>query len=467
MSTINRRTLLKRASLAAGAMTLAPFSRALGANDDLRVAVVGCGGQGSHHIRCLRELTGVRITAVCDPDRSVLDRHRAEFEKRNEKLETFTDLRKLLEDKNIDAITTATPDHWHALVTIWGCQAGKDVYVEKPLCHNLWEGRQMVNAARKHNRIVQFGNQNHGVPTGDMRTELDGLGKIRVAYAALDRKRESIGKVNGPQPVPEAVDFDLWSGPAPLEPLRRAKFHYDWHWVWSTGTGEIGNNGIYPLDATRLALGQTRLPKRVLSLGGRFQFNDDGETPNTQLALFQYEPGPFVIFECRNFPSEKGPKSIRSRVKCERGESALPEPPGTPGDTGGHRAHTGHLHNFLQTVRSRQTSGQRADVLEGHLSTALVHMANISYRLGTPHGAEAVRDAIKDRGSEAVEAYGRMLEHLEANGVDLAKSQIVLGPWLEMDSDKEQFVGSSDTASRANQLLRRNYRKPFVVPDQV
>jgi predicted dehydrogenase len=466
MSAMHRRSFLKQSAIAAGALSLHPFSRVLGANNELRVAVVGCGGQGRHHIKCLSELSGVRVVAVCDPDRDVLGRLQKEFGSRNASVATYTDVRRLLDEgKEVDAITTATPDHWHALVTIWACQAGKDVYVEKPLCHNLWEGRQMVNAARKHQRIVQFGNQNHGVPTGNMRLELEGIGKIRTAYASLSRLRESIGKVTSAPPAPSSVDLDLWCGPAPLEIPRRKKFHYDWHWVWPTGTGELGNNGVYPLDACRLALGQGTLPRRVMCLGGRFLFKDDGETPNSQLALFQYEPGPLVIFELRNFPSEQGPKLVSQLLRGEHGEAKLPSPPGNPGDTGGYRAHTGHLYNFLQTVRSRQTSGQRADVLEGHLSTALVHMANISYRLGTPHRIESARDAIKDLGSDAVEAFGRFQDHLQANGVDFAQSEMVVGPWLEMDPQTEQFIGGSEVVSRANELIRPRYREPFVVPN--
>jgi hypothetical protein len=468
MTRITRRTFVKRSALAAGAaLALAPHSRALGANDDLRLAVVGFHGQGGLHWRLLRELPGVRVVAVCDADRDVLDRGLAEAEKRGEKVDGYTDVRKLLEDKNIDAVTTATPDHWHALVTIWACQAGKDVYVEKPLCHNLREGRKMVEAARKYERMVQFGDQEHGQHTGPMRLEVDGLGKILVAYASLNRMRQSIGKVDGPQPVPESVDYNLWTGPAPLVPLMRKRLHYDWHWVWPTGTGEIGNNGIYPLDACRLRLGQATLPKRVMSLGGRFLFNDDGETPNAQIALYQYDPGPLVIFELRNFPSEKGPKTAPSKIKCEGGETGLPGAPGPSGDTGGFSAHKGHLFNFVSTVRSRNRNALRADVLEGHLSTALVHMADVSYRLGTPHSVDEAAEAVKDRGSEAAEVFAGFREHLEANGVDFSKTEVMLGPWLEMDAESEQFVGGSDLVARANRLLTREYREPFVVPDSV
>ena len=464
---VGRRAFLKGALAGGAALGLAPHSRVLGANDDVRVAVVGFRSQGRNHIRWLRELPGVRVVAVCDVDRAVLAREVKASQARNEKVAGYTDVRKLLEAKDIDAVTTATPDHWHALVTIWACQAGKDVYVEKPLCHNLWEGRQMVAAARKYKRIVQFGNQNHGRKTGPMRLEDGKLGKIRVAYASLNRMRKSIGKVSGAQPVPKTIDYNLWTGPAPLEPLRRRRRHYDRHWVWPTGTGEMGNNGVYPLDALRVSLGQQTLPKRVMSLGGRFLFGDDGETPNTQIALFQYEPGPLVLFEVRNLPSKKGPKTIGGKVKWERGTTGLPGVPGKPGDTGGHRGHQGHLFNFLSAVRSRKVSDLRADVLEGHLSTALVHMANISYRLGALHSAKEAREAVEDRGSEAQEMFSRCQEHLAANGVDFAKAKVVVGPWLEMDAEREQFVGASETVSRANQLLRRSYREPFVIREEV
>jgi len=468
MHRMNRRAFIQRGSLAAStALALSPHARVLGANDDVRVAVVGFRSQGRNHIEWLRGLPGVRVVALCDCDRNVLDREVKAFRDRDEQVDGYVDVRELLADENIDAISTATPDHWHALVTIWACQAGKDVYVEKPLCHNLWEGRKMVEAARKYNRIVQFGNQSHGQSTGEMQLESGDLGRILTVHTALNRMRESIGKVDGPQPTPASVDYDLWTGPAPLEPLRRKNLHYDWHWVWPTGTGELGNNGVYPLDACRLALGQKTLPKRVMSLGGRYLFNDDAETPNTQIALFQYEPGPLVIHELRNLPSETGPKTAGYKIRCERGESGPPRPSGEAGDTGDFSGHQGHLFNFVKAVRSRQVSDLRADVLEGHLSTAMVHMANISYRLGTPHSPEEAREAIQDRGSDAAETLGRFEEHLAANGVDLSQAKIVVGPWLEMDADTEQFVGNSDVVARANELLRRDGREPFVIPGKV
>ena len=464
MTMTTRRDFL---TASAATLALAPFARVRGANDDLRVGVIGFRGQGNLHLKCLRNLPGVRVVALCDVDRDVLARGLKAAKDRNEAVTGYTDVRKLLESKEVDAVTTATPDHWHALVTVWACQAGKDVYVEKPISHNLWEGRKMVEAARKYERIVQYGNASHGHKSGAMRLDVEGLGKIRAVVSNLSRLRKTIGKTTGPQPVPAAVDYDLWCGPAAKDPLRRKDLHYEWHWVWSTGTGELGNNGIYPLDAARLAVGQSTLPKWVMSLGGRFLFGDDGETPNTQIALFQYDPGPLVVFELRNLPSDKGPKLVGPVVRCEKGEAKLPSPPGKPGDTGGHSAHQGHIYNFLSAVRSRKVADLRADVLEGHLSTALVHLANASYRVGTSHPVAAARDAVKDRGPDAVEAFDRFRGHLEANGVDWTKTEVVVGPWLEVDREREVFAGTGDAVAKANALLRGEYRAPFVVPERV
>jgi predicted dehydrogenase len=467
MNRTTRRGFLHASAAAGATLALAPYARPQGANSDLRVGVVGFRGQGNLHIKLLRELAGVRVVALCDVDRGVLARGVKGFADASQKVAEYTDVRKLLENKEIDAITTATPDHWHALVTVWGCQAGKDVYVEKPISHNLWEGRKMVEAARKYDRIVQYGNASRGHKTGPMVLEADGAGKIRAAASFLSRLRKSIGKTSGPQLPPAGVDYDLWCGPASNDPLRRKDLHYEWHWVWSTGTGELGNNGIYQLDELRTAIGQNTLPKRVMSFGGRFLFDDDGETPNTQVALFQYDPGPLVVFELWNLPSDKGPKPFRPKVVGEKGEAKLPTPPGKPGDTGGFTAHKGHLFNFLSAVRSRKVADLRADILDGHLSTALVHLANASYRVGTGHTVAAARDAVKDRGPDALEAFDRFRGHLEANGVDFAKAEVVVGPWLEVDPKSEQFVGRGDTVVKANTLLRGRYRKPFVIPDRV
>ncbi|MCH7567233.1 MAG: Gfo/Idh/MocA family oxidoreductase [Nitrospirae bacterium] len=318
--------------IAAGALAAPPAARAAGSNERLGIGFIGPGGRGMQgHVEPLAKLraSGAPIELVAVNDVYVNNAQKAVdyIEKETgAKPKQYDDYRELLADKNIDAVCIGTPDHWHTKMVIDACRAGKDVYVEKPISQNLWEGRKMVEAARKYDRIVQYGNHTHGHHTGEMQLEAEKLGRIQVVWSSLNRMRKSIGKVTGPQPVPQSVNYDLWTGPAPLEPLMRKRLHYDWHWVWSAGTGELGNNGIYPLNQVRLALGQNTLPRRVLSLGGRFTFNDDGQTPNSQLALFQYDPGPLVIFELRNLPSEKGPKTIGSNMKCERGESRLQQP---------------------------------------------------------------------------------------------------------------------------------------------
>lgn len=238
-----------------------------------------------HNINAYLKIPGVRVVALCDADRDILARGVMEFKTRNEKVDAYVDIRELLEDKNIDAVSTATPNHWHSLVTVWSCQAGKDVCVEKPVSHNIFEGRKMVEAARKYKRIVQADldrRSDEGLVEAVRYIQQGQLGNIVVVRGFCYKRRKSMGKVSGPQKVPGSVDYNLWCGPAPMGPLMRKNLHYDWHWVWATGCGEIGNNGPHQLDVCRWVLGQTKLPKRVMSIGGRFGYDDDGETPNTK-----------------------------------------------------------------------------------------------------------------------------------------------------------------------------------------
>src|SRR5438876_9852138 len=259
-----------------------------GANGDIRCAVVGFHGRGQSHIQDLRGLKGVRLVALCDVDSKVLERGVASCESAGQKVQGYTDVRKLLENKDIDVVTFATPNHWHSLGSIWAVQAGKDVYVEKPVSHNVWEGRQLVNAARKYNRIVQAGTQSrssHGIKEAIAWLKEGHLGKIRVARALCYKPRARIGKVSAPHDPPPSVDYDLWSGPAPKTPLMRTKLHYDWHWVWPTGNGDLGNQGIHQMDIARWFLSEPELSPRVFSIGGRLGYVDDGQTPNTQIIV--------------------------------------------------------------------------------------------------------------------------------------------------------------------------------------
>jgi predicted dehydrogenase len=478
MRTFTRRRFLEKTLAGAAAAAIAPYSRVLGANDDLRVAVVGFNGQGSNHIGYFSKLPGVRVVALCDADRNVIDREARKFKERNETVDTYVDVRKLLEDKSIDAIITATPNHWHALVTVWACQAGKDVYVEKPVSHNIWEGRKMVEAARKYKRIVQTGTQrrsDEGLAAAFEFIRQGNLGKVLRARCYYFSPRGPIGKVNGPQPIPDGIDYDLWTGPAPMAPLMRKRLHYDWHWQWPYGNGDLGNNGIHYIDVCRWALGYTTMAPRAISFGGKFLWDDDRQTPNTQVAFFDYEPAP-IIFEMRNLSRKKGNSAMDATyrktrapvvIECEGGYYAG----GWACDTKGERIkqfkETGggsHHANFIKAVRSRKVSDLNADILQGHLSTAACHLGNISYRIGREASRDEITESLNSN-SVLLDAFERFQEHLLMNVVDVLATPRIIGPWVTIDPESETFVGAF--RDQANAYLSRNYRQPFVVPDNV
>jgi len=468
-------------------------SKAIGPNDAVRVAVIGLGatkavggvgGRGHQLIPRLREVPGVRIVALCDVDREFQDREAQPFKARGEEVALYTDLRRVLEDKAIDAVVIATPNHWHALATVWACQAGKDVYVEKPCSYNIWEGRQMVAAARKYGRMVQVGMQSRS--SSLLRQAFDSLrkgelGPIRFAHALIYRARDGIGTVSAPTPPPATADYDLWCGPAPKGPLMRKQLHYEWHWFWATGNGEMGNNGVHDIDLCRWALGQNGPAPRAISIGGRFAFNDCGQTANTQIALLDYQPAP-VICEIRNVRAAQGADAMgnfRGRhsgvlIECEGGYFAGDASGGAlfdnqdkkirdlPDDGSYGRLETTHLSNFAAAVRSRKAGDLAAEVWQGHCSAACCHAANISYRLGKKSAPEAIRESVRGN-RELLDAFERCSEYLRQNGVGLDATPAVLGPWVTYDSKQERFV--SDFAGQANELSQRHYRQPFAVPE--
>ncbi len=477
---LHRRRFLQTTALGAAAFSLpaAAWGQASGANEDIRVGVIGVRGRGAEHIRGFSALPGVRVTAMCDCDAAALDSAAARLRDQGQRVETHADVRQLLDSKNVDVISTATPNHWHSLIVVWGCQAGKDVYVEKPVSHNVWEGRQAVNAARRYDRIVQTGTQSRssreGVAQAVEWVRAGNLGKIQAARGICYKRRESIGKVSGPQPIPPGIDYDLWCGPAAKEPLLRKNLHYDWHWVWSTGNGDLGNQGIHQMDLARWFLGVNELSPRVWSVGGRLGYIDDGQTANTQIVFHDFAAAP-LIFEVRGLPAKTGSKdmdqflgsNVGVHVHCEGGRVFVPGYAATGAialDADGKeiRKWSGtedHFANFIQAVRSRKREDLHADILEGHLSSALCHTGNISYRLGAAASADAIRDRIRaDHDAQAT--FERMAEHLGANQVDLKTTPLTLGAALTMDPQTERFLDNDD----ANVLLTRNYRAPFVVP---
>jgi predicted dehydrogenase len=491
MNSINRRKFLKASLLTAGSLGALPsfmraqtssgasaHARIRGANEDIRVAVVGFNGRGMDHIKELSGLKGVRLVALCDVDSKVLGREVQKLKDKNLAVDGYNDIRKLLENQEIDAISIATPNHWHSLAAIWAIQAGKDVYVEKPVSHNVWEGGQVVAAARKHERIVQTGTQsrsNPGLREAIAWLHEGNLGKIVRARGLCYKRRKSIGQSTGPQPVPETVDYDLWLGPAPKEQPRRLHFHYDWHWFWPTGNGDMGNQGVHQMDIARWALGENELSPRVISFGGRLGYEDDGTTPNTQIVYHEYKAAP-LIFEVRGLAAKAASETMDKYrgagvgvvIDCEHGSLVIPSySEANAFDKEGKEIKkfaggASHFGNFIEAVRSRKATHLHADIQEGHLSAALVHTGNISYRLGRQISCDQMREEMKAN-PDALECLGRMQEHLAANDVDLAKTPATFGTYLKMDPKTERFIDNS----KADELLTREYRKPFVVPEKV
>ncbi|WP_435009328.1 Gfo/Idh/MocA family protein [Tundrisphaera lichenicola] len=498
MKPISRRSFLSGSTAAGLAMGMPRFAigaepRTFGPNDTVNVAVIGMGsttavggvgGRGHQLIGRLREIPGARIVALCDADQAHLDRELDAAGKHGEKVAEYHDPREVFDDKNVDAVIVALPNHWHALATVWACQAGKDVYVEKPFSYDLWEGQQMVAAARKYGRMVQVGTQNRSSGfLGDVFDRLRGgeIGAIRFAHALVYRARDGIGTVDSPTPPPSTLNYDLWCGPAANKPLMRKQLHYEWHWFWDTGNGEMGNNGIHVIDICRWALGQDRTPPRAMSIGGRFAFHDCGETANTQIALLDFRPAP-LICEVRNVSAGKDPAlmgKFRGRsggvvIDCEGGYFAGDASGGAIFDREGKEIkdlgkgdsfkelEMAHLTAFLAGVRSRKTGDLAAESIEGHRSTACCHMANVSHRLGKQSSPEAIRASITGN-AELADAFERCRGYLSENGVDLEATEATCGPWVTLDGEKGRFVG--DFADAAERLSRREYRKPFVVPD--
>jgi predicted dehydrogenase len=486
--TISRRQFLGTSAAATAAVWSASWSKTVFAQDtaDIRIAVIGFNGQGGGHI----EASHRNIVALCDADEAVLARTAKQFTDRyNKKVDTYTDFRKLLERKDIDAVSTATPNHIHAWVTVSAALAGKDVYVEKPASHNIWEGRQMVEAARQNNRIIQVGTQSRSSDSLKQAVQwLHGgaLGKILYAVGTCYKPRQSIGKRERPLEIPKSVHYDLWCGPAEKKDLYRPKLHYDWHWDWNTGNGDMGNQGIHQMDIARWFLGEPALAPRVISIGGRLGYEDAGNTPNTQVVFLAYENAP-LIFETRGLPRSKaaqarwGDSMDRYRgsgvgviVQCEKGHVLVPNYTSveaydregkqvkrwsTPDD---YDSLNGHQENWLAAVAARDPSRLNAEIHEGHLSSALCHMGGISQQLGKPAPMREIieRVAANDLLANAVD---RMAGHLRANGVDIDGDEgvVTLGPWLELDPKTERFTNSD----AANELRVRKQRDGYAVPD--
>ena len=454
----------RRSFLISSAAALSASASAFGnPSDTVRVAVLGTGDRSRDHIKSLSALDNVQVVAICDVDDARLARCVKQLQGLNKpEPKTYKDVRKILEDKSIDAVTIASPNHWHTLMTIWACQAGKDVYVEKPCSHNMFEARQIVAAARKYNRMVQQGSQiRSSVAVQEAVKQMrDGLiGDIYLSRGLCFKYRPSIGRAPV-EPVPAGVDYDLWTGSSPVHQFTRNRFHYNWHWFWDTGNGDLGNQGIHQVDVARWGLG-VKYPTKVSAIGGHFMFDDDQETPNTLNCAFEFNEGgkhQMMEFEVRHWytngeasvhdrprpaaanrptppPSDESPNasargprplnSIGNLFYGSKGYLAVDsyssykswlgpqEEPGPANGKGGD-----HFANFFEAVRTRKREILHAEIEEGAISTTLVHLANISYRLGRT---------------------------------------------LHFDAATYSVTGDSE----ANKMFTRAYRKPFVVPEKV
>ena len=444
MASLTRRDFVRSTGLS-GAALMAPLLKTGFANNSpnetIQVAVMGIRSRGTAHALTLAKLPNVNVAALCDVDERLLPKLAADVEKiSGKKPTTETDIRKVLENKEIDAISIAAPNHWHALATIWACQAGKHVYVEKPVSYNIFEGRKMVEASRKYDRIVQTGTQNRTSPL--VQSAMDflhagKLGKIYMVKCVVFRPRETLGR-KANSAVPPGVNYDLWVGPAPWRPFNENRFHYNWHWFWDTGNGETGNNGPHYTDVARWALQKYEHPKRIQSMGGCDVFDSDQETPNTQMSMMEYADGTRVQMEVRGLytNAEDGIRMgllfYGSEGWMHLGGSQWKTFFGRKNEPGEQRSDKGdehttevkltedgaHFWNFIEAVRANKRELLKADILEGHLSAAMCHLSNIAYRTGR---------------------------------------QVVF------DSANECFHGDAEASS----LLRREYRLPFVVPEKV
>lgn len=463
-------------SLAAGAAMTLPMHRVLGANDDIRVGIVGLGGRGRHSANWFSGLDGVRIVAVSDPDKNRIARTLQD----HEQADGYTDFRELLDRQDVDVAVFSCPVHWHTLAAIWAMEAGKDVYVEKPVSHNVWEGRQLVKAARKHNKIVQGGTQQRSDPVQPKIREMLKSGRLgAVKYVRANRYgvRPSIGRRSDALTPPEHVDYNLWLGPARDEPLYRDDFHYDWHWMWNTGSGEMGNWGVHIIDDVRMTvLGDQPMPRKVIAGGGRFAWDDAGETPNTHFVYYETDTVP-VVFDLRNLPTAKGERAadhymgVRSGyvIHCEEGYYTGGRGGGTAfnlegeqierlsGDGGGN-----HAKNFIDAVRSRNRDEQNAEVEQTHYSSAWCHLGNVAYRAGNAFSPGEAKEMVEGFApwQEVVEGF---YTHLEANEADPNGAR--LGPVLEIDAENESITGPAAT-DETLALLRREYREGFEVKEQ-
>jgi predicted dehydrogenase len=504
MSLLSRRRFVQSAAAASAAFPLFTIAgtkasgKVIGANDTIRIGVAGVNGRGGNHISEYTSMEKVQITYLIDPDNQVSGRRVRDVESRSQvKPKTVQDIRKALEDKELDAVSVATCNHWHSLITIWACQAGKDVYVEKPISHNIFEGRKCVEAAKKYGRVVQHGTQSRSslsMAKAIAAAQSGKYGQLLVSHGSASKPgkgRSSIGFK--PYTTPKSdFNFDLWLGPAPMQPFHENLHPYNWHWFWDTGNGEIGNQGVHQMDIARWAIKAMNLPTKVYSIGGRFLHDgpDQAQTPNMQMAVMEFgDGGPILLFEVRgltgdrnrpNFPQDVANSFYTTEGVIKGGDEGrrggymfhpknggppqpleVPEPKITVADA---------FPAFINAMRTRKPEDNNCDAEVAHYSAACCHLGNISYRLGggAPRNykdAEAV--ASKNKNKQVAECLARIRDNCKGYSLPIDEMTWTIGPELTFDPATEKFTGSSEVVAAANKLLTRDYRAPYVVPANV
>ncbi len=475
-SKLSRRGFVQTSALAAGALATVGFETRAKAADRqtvLRAAVLGVNGRGASHLEAYMDNPATEVAVVCDPDSAVgMKKGVDKVEQKTGKAPRYVkDMREVFADPNIDIISIATPNHWHSLATIWAAQAGKAIYCEKPVSHNVAEGRRAVQAVEKYKVIAQCGTQSRSskaLQDAMAFMKSGGIGEMKLARGLCYKPRKGIGET-GTYEYPKSVDVDLWTGPAEMTALTRPRLHYDWHWQWNCGNGDSGNQGIHQMDIARWGLGVNDLTHSVVSFGKRYAWNDAGTTPNTQIEDFRFADGNRILFETRNLSTDPlHGISIGNIFYGSDGFMTIGSnySKATVYDKDWNVVRTfegggEHFDNFIEGVVKNDASLLNCPFMEGHLSSSLCHTGNISYQLGKESGVEEIRSSgIAD--SEWTDSVERMVLHLKSHEIEISSNEMYLGPQLQFNGTSEVFEGES--ASEANPLVSREGRAPFVIP---
>ncbi|MFO1000771.1 MAG: Gfo/Idh/MocA family oxidoreductase [Planctomycetaceae bacterium] len=479
MARVTRRGFLQT-STAAGASLILTGTKAsgkiLGANDRLRIAVAGLNGRGQSHLGGWMDQPNVEIAYIADPDKKVLANAMNSLQgklKENFKAKGIADIREALEDKNLDAISIATPNHWHSLMTIWGAQAGKHVYVEKPMSHDVAEGRIAVAAQEKYGVVIQHGTQSRSdarIAGLHEAIQAGKFGKLKISYGYCCKKRGSIGHKPVSAP-PENLDWNLWRGPAMIDEFHGNLVHYNWHWFWKTGNGDLNNQGTHQLDIARWALDKELThPVKAMAIGGRFKWDDQGETPNTMMGIAEYANGQQVFFNVRNIDYPKYEHQVENEYYFEDGGKiirGLYYPAGSskgekPEIAPGKVTPGGNWAAFITACREGKPELANGNVYDAHYGCVLGHLMNNSYRLGQKVPFNARAGKFGDN-KDAAEHFLKLHDTLQAGvGIPENGAEYTVGPWLTFDPKTETHVG--DYAAEANALLKDANRPGFEIP---